>query len=90
MNQYDQYLRLILYKIPVSAPNSGDKTVSDEFIRQLSREHGLEVFSKIKESLRWSMKNPDYNFASIKDDLPHTNKEIFHFLKNVINKMNGI
>lgn len=87
MSEYDQYIRLLLYRVPSSPDITNEKYVTDEFIRQLSRAHDLETYSKIKESLRWSMKNPDYNFKAIKEDMPHSNKEIHQFLKNVVNKL---
>ncbi|MDQ3535606.1 MAG: hypothetical protein M3421_08275 [Bacteroidota bacterium] len=87
MSEYDQYLRLLLSRIPSSPNITDEKYVTDEFVRQLSRSYGLEVFSKIKESLRWSMKNPDYNFKGIMEEIPHSNREIYQFLKNIVNKL---
>lgn len=87
MSDYDQYIRMILYKMPSSSNITDEKLITDEYLRQLSREYGLETFSKIKESLRWSMKNPDYNFKATIDTIAHSNKEIFIFLKNVYNRL---
>jgi len=83
-DMYVRALRIPLYGLEYAKNIRDPSSVWPELVASLQKDYDEQTRSKIIESLRWAVQNPNYPFSSVFGLDVHSNEDIHAFLGNLL------